>query len=213
MNKPAHTRRFLSTAAITLGLLCISASPALAKHKGHKHHKNHAKIMAKLKLSEAQKKELKALRKSFRQQKRSIHQDESLNKAQKKEALFALRKSKKSQLNALLTPAQKREHRALRNAKRERKRSKRIAKLSRKLNLTASQQSEVSKILERATQRGKGIHNQDNLSFKEHKAQMKSHRKSTRKELQTVLTAEQKEKFAAMKKKRRGKGKRKNKGL
>lgn len=213
MNKPVLTRRLLSTVAITLGLLCMSATPALAKHKGHKHRKGHARILAKLDLSAAQKQELKALRKSFRQQKQSIHQDESLSKAQKKEALFDLRKSKKSQLNALLTPAQKRKHRDLRDARREKKRSKRVAKLSKKLDLTPSQKLEVSEILERANRRGKGIHNQDNLSFQEHKAQIKNHRKSTRKELEAVLTQEQKEKFSAIKKKRRGKGKRKNRGL
>lgn len=211
MNNSSRSYRLLSTAFVTLGLLCMSAAPALAKGKGKKHRKKHAKIMAKLDLSDAQKAEFKALRNEFRQQKRAIHQDTSLSKAQKKEALYTLRKSKKSKLSALLSSRQKQEHKALRDAHRAKKRSKRLVRLTKKLDLSSSQQARVSDILDQAAKRGQGIHSQDNLSFQEHKAKVKAHRKATRNELQSVLNEEQKEKFATMKKKRRAKNKRRGK--
>lgn len=211
MHPTTRSFQILSTVTLALSLICLSSGSALAK-KGPRHRKSHAKIMAKLELSDAQKSELKAMRQSLREQKRAIKQNSSLTKQEKKAALYALRKSKQAQLSSLLTPDQQSERRTLREARQAKKRSKRLARLARKLELSPAQRTQVSDILENAAKRGRRIHSQDDLNFQEHRTQIKAHRKRTRNELQGILDAEQRATFTEMKKKRknrrmvRGKG-------
>lgn len=202
--------RILSTLTLALGLLSLSSGDALAK-RGKRHKKQRAKIMAQLDLSASQKAELKALRQAHRNEKQAIRQDSSLSKQDKKAKLYSLRKARKAKMQALLSSEQLAQHRSLRAAHKAKKRSQRLARLSDKLALNTQQQAQISEVLDRAAQRGQGIHSQSGLSFQEHKAQVKAHRKQTRSEINDVLNAEQQERFAQMKKDRKRKKNKKGK--
>lgn len=192
---------------LTLAACLMGAGPALAKHPHKQRRGHHGKMMRQLDLSKAQKSELKRIRETHRAEKQALRSS-TLSKQARKAAMFKLRKSKKQQINALLTPEQKAKRATKRAEHKAKKQARRVQRLARKLELSQTQQSSIADILERAGNRGKAIHQDDSMDFEAHKAAKKAHRKQLRADIQEVLNPEQREQFAKMKKNRRGKHKR-----
>ena len=123
MQKP----NFLVLAALSLALTAPLLTPAFAQfaHTAHAHGqrsgKRLKKLAAELNLTDAQKAQLKPILQSSRQQAEAIKNNATLSEAARKSQLKDLRKSNRSQMLTILTPAQRTQLKAMRQAKRQAK--------------------------------------------------------------------------------------------
>ena len=120
MQKP----NFLVLAALSLALTA-PLSPAFAQFAhankpghGQRDGKRLKKMAAELNLTDAQKAQLKPILQSARQQAKAIKDNTALSDADRKSQLKDLRKSTRSQVLPVLTPAQRAQLKAIHQAKR-----------------------------------------------------------------------------------------------
>jgi periplasmic protein CpxP/Spy len=78
----------------------------------------------------------------------------------------------------------------------------RLARMAQHLNLTAAQQAQVKPVLEASHAQAKAVFQDQNLTREQKQAKLQEIRQATRTQMDTVLTAEQKEKLSQMRQQR-----------
>ncbi len=149
-----------------------------------------ASASAKPQLSAEQKKQLRGIRNSARDQVAIIRNDQTLNAEQKQAKLKALRASTREQMKAVLTPEQQKAFADRRAAAK--------ANFAAKLGLTADQQSKLQALRQSNRQQRQAVLKNTALSNEQKQAQLSQIRQASQAQLATILTPEQLEKFHQM---------------
>jgi Spy/CpxP family protein refolding chaperone len=153
---------------------------------------------AKVQLTAEQKKQLRELRMSARDQAAIIRNDQKLTAEQKQDKLKQLRASTREQMKSVLTPAQQT---ALAD-----RHAARHARVAAKLGLTAEQQSKLMDLFRSTHQQRESVLKDASLSNEQKQAQLSQIRQSSKAQLATILTPEQLAKFHEMRKAHRHRG-------
>ena len=149
----------------------------------------------KLQLTPEQKKQLRELRATARDQGAIIRNDQTLSAEQKQSKLKELRSSTRGQMKSILTPEQQQivaEHRA-----------ERQAKFAAKLGLTAEQQAKLKDLFRSSREQRIAVLSNASITNDQKLAQLKQLREDRKAQLATILTPDQLQKFRQM---RRGHG-------
>jgi len=153
---------------------------------------------AKPQLSPEQKKQLRDLRNSARDQAAIIRNDQSLSAEQKEAKLKALHASTRQQMKSVLTPEQQ-------NAFAERRAAAK-ANFAAKLGLTADQQTKLKGLRQSTRQQRQAVLDNTALTNEQKQAQLSQIRQNTQAQLATILTPDQLEKFHQMRRHGRKQG-------
>jgi Spy/CpxP family protein refolding chaperone len=148
-----------------------------------------------LQLTVEQKKQMRELRLSARDQAAIVRNDQSLTGDQKMAKLKALHASTREQMKAVLTPAQQ-------TAFAER-RAAHQAKVAAKLGLTPEQQSKLKDLFASNRQQRQAVLTNASLSNEQKQAQLTEIRATNKAQLATILTPEQMAQFQQMRRARR----------
>ncbi len=176
----------LGSAAL-LAQQATAPSPATPNQSAASATGNGSSVTGKTQLTAEQKKQLKDLRNSARDQAAIIRNDQTLTAEQKQVKLKALRASTREQMKSVLTPEQQKvmaDRRA--TAK---------AKFAEKLGLTTDQQSKLQALRSSTRQQRQAVLKNASLSNEQKQAQLSQIRQATQAQLATILTPEQLEKF------------------
>jgi Spy/CpxP family protein refolding chaperone len=150
---------------------------------------------AKLNLTPDQKKQLRQLRLSARDQAAIIRNDQTLTPAQRMDKLKALRTSTHQQMKAVLTPEQQNIVAEKRAARRER--------IAAKLGLTADQQTKLKDLFKSTREERQSVLTSTTLSNDQKAAQLKQIRENAKTQMSTILSPEQLQKFRQMRREHR----------
>lgn len=146
-------------------------------------------------LSAEQKKQLRELRMSARDQAAILRNDQTLNAEQKQAKLQELRASTRKQMKAVLTPAQQ-------TAFAER-RSEHQARMAAKLGLTPEQQGLLKALRVSNRELRQSVLINASLTNQQKRTELKQIRHSSKAQLATILTSDQLVKFQQMRKEHR----------
>jgi len=203
----------LSLFALALTIASIAQKPAkeTAKERGaatehRQHHRDHKKghdFQDKLNLTDAQKQQAKQIREDFKKQMKDL-KDQGLTEEQLKEKRRELAKQEHDKMQSILTAEQREKAKDLRKEeKKERKDdwkdrkedgAKRAEKMKEELDLTDAQSTQLKSINENFRKEMKAIHENSSLTGEQKKQQMKQLQQKHKEQIQSLLTAEQKEK-------------------
>jgi Spy/CpxP family protein refolding chaperone len=184
----------LSCAAL-LAQQATAPSPGTTNQSAASATGNGGSVTGKPQLTAEQKKQLRDLRNSARDQAAIIRNDQTLTAEQKQAKLKALRASTREQMKSVLTPEQ-------RKVMADRRATAK-AKFAEKLGLTTDQQSKLQVLHSSNRQQRQAVLKNASLSTEQKQAQLSQIRQATQAQLATILTPEQLEKFHQMR--RRGK--------
>jgi hypothetical protein len=145
---------------------------------------------AKPRLTAEQKKQLRDLRSSARDQAAIIRNDSTLSAAQKQAKLKALHASIREQMKSVLTPEQQK-------AMAERRAAAK-ANLAAKLGLTPDQQSKLKELRSSNHQQRQAVLNNSALTNDQKQAQLSQMRQASQTQLATILSPDQLEKLHQM---------------
>jgi Spy/CpxP family protein refolding chaperone len=146
----------------------------------------------KLNLTPEQKKQLRELHQTARDQAAIIRHDNKLSAEEKMAKLHELRAATRDKMKTVLTPEQQQAWAARREARR--------AKMAAKLGLTDDQQSKLKDLFQSAREQRKGVLTSATLTNEEKLAQLKQLRETQKAQLATILTPDQMQKFREMRK-------------
>ena len=146
----------------------------------------------KLNLSPEQKKQLRQLHMSARDQAAIIRNDSKLSAEEKMAKLHELRASTRDQMKSILTPDQQK-------AWAERKEARRAA-IAAKLGLTNEQQSKLKDLFKSTHEQRQSVLASTTLTNEQKLAQLKQIRETAKTQLATILTPDQLQKFREMRK-------------
>jgi Spy/CpxP family protein refolding chaperone len=144
----------------------------------------------KLQLTPEQKKQLRELRVTARDQAAIIRNDQALSAEQKQSKLKDLRAGTRQQMKSILTPEQQQmisQHRA-----------ERQEKMAAKLGLTADQQGKLKDLFRSSREQRIAVLSNASLSNDQKLAQLKQLRQDRKAQLATILTPDQLQKFREM---------------
>jgi Spy/CpxP family protein refolding chaperone len=147
---------------------------------------------ARLQLTIEQRKQLRQLRMSARDQAAIIRNDQTLSPEQRQAKMKELRINTRQQMKAVLTPAQQT---TLANRRAERR-----ARIADKLGLTPDQQSKLKDLFVSTRQQRQAVLQNTSLSNEQKKVQLSQIRQASKAQLATILTPEQLAKFHEMRK-------------
>jgi Spy/CpxP family protein refolding chaperone len=145
-----------------------------------------------LQLTVEQKKQMRELRMSARDQAAIIRNDQSLNEDQKIAKLKALHASTREQMKSVLTPEQQQAFAQRREARKD--------AFAAKLGLTADQQTKLKTLFQSTRQQRQAVLNNASLTNDQKQAQLSQIRQGTHAQLATILTPEQLQQFQQMRK-------------
>ncbi len=149
-----------------------------------------ASVTAKPQLTIEQKKQLRDLRTSARDQAAIIRNDSTLTAEQKQAKLKALHASTHQQMRSVLTPEQQKAFAERRAASH--------ARIAAKLGLTADQQSKLKDLFSSTRQQRQGVLTNPSLTNDQKQAQLSQIRQSSQNQLASILTPQQLEEFHQM---------------
>ena len=149
-----------------------------------------ASVTAKAQLTAEQRKQLRELRASARDQAAIIRNDQTLTNEQKQAKLKALRASTHQQMKSVLTPEQQKAFADRRAADR--------ARIAAKLGLTADQQSKLKDLASSNRQQRQGVLKNASLTNEQKQAQLSQIRQASQAQLAAILTPQQLEQFHQM---------------
>jgi periplasmic protein CpxP/Spy len=169
-----------------------AASPApQAAASGHCTMHHHS---ARLQLSPEQKKQLRQLHLTARDQAAIIRNDQTLTPAQRRAKLKELRASTRQQAMAVLTPEQQNKLAEMR--------AERQARVAEKLGLTADQQGKLKELFRSTIQERQSVLASTTMTNDQKLAQLKEIRKNAKQQLAQILTPDQLQKFHEMRRHR-----------
>jgi Spy/CpxP family protein refolding chaperone len=193
-------KRILSGVAVLL-LITATAQAQPDTSKRHPHGVYH-----QMNLTADQRAKLKTLREEFKH-KAYVLRNESLPEAERKTKMQALHKEHRASMEALLTPAQKRQLAQIKKVHKDHwkegnlsngKMHKPAEKLQEELNLTMEQQAKLKAIRIEYKTKVQSVYNDQALSETEKRGKLHELKKAQRQEQKTVLTKEQAEKLKAL---------------
>lgn len=149
-----------------------------------------ASATGKLQLTLEQKKQLRDLRASARDQAAIIRHDQALSAGQKQGKLKALRASTREQMKSVLTPEQQ-------NVFAQR-RAEAKARVAAKLGLTSEQQGKLKELAVSTHQQRQSVLTNPSLGNEQKQAQLSQIRLASKAQLATILTPEQLARFQQM---------------
>ena len=174
------------------------APPSAEQIEKHIERKLHF-LTEKLGLTADQQTQIKAILESTARKLSDLHQDESLTPEDKKTDFMAIFEEEKTQIEAVLTPAQKTTFESL-----PREEGHHVCgldgmleHLTKMLNLTADQQAQIKTILEAQKQKLEALH-QSGGDPASKKAQFQAIWESTKSQIDAILTPEQKAKLESL---------------
>ena len=209
-------KRILSTALAIVLFIGASQAQDAEKHKGHRG--NHGEAFKELSLTEDQKAKIKSIREAQKAEMKSLKVDGKTEGD--KESRKELHEKYKTQIDAVLTPAQKEQ---LNKQKEEWKqkgaagkadgfkrgqkgdRKDRMKEFGKELNLTSDQQAKVTSINNEFKSKMETLRSNSTLSQDEKRGQFKKLAESHKTSLKAVLTQEQVAKMEAARKNHKGK--------
>jgi Spy/CpxP family protein refolding chaperone len=216
-NEKTDMKKMITSAlilALTIGAAQAQTTPG--KHQGHK--KEQKMAYDKLNLSAEQKTSVKKINEDFKKKMEDLKKQDQLTVAEMKQRRQALQEQHQSQIQAILTPAQKDQvakMKANRNtmnkegkARFDRKGQafgKRGATMQKELNLTEDQQEKVAKIRSSYRTKMQDLRGDNALSQDQKKTKMQELMKQQQEEMKSVLTKEQIEKMKSLRQEHRAK--------
>lgn len=195
--------------ALTIGT--VQAQKAPARQNGKMEQRM---AYDKLDLSADQKTKIKAINEDFRKQMTELKKQDQITVAEMKKRRQSIQENHRSQITALLTPAQKDQ---LSKMKTERKGKfqqgkgrrdefvKNRGQWQKELNLTADQQQKVAKIRSESRTKMEALRNDNSISQSQKKEKMHELMKDQQEDIRSVLTKEQTEKMKTLRKDHRSK--------
>lgn len=195
---------------ISISSIAQNSHSKVSKEKELHHQKqrvNGSEVFNKLDLTDDQKAQVKTLNENFKQQMQDLHKDTSLSAGDFKDKRMALIKEQKEKVNAILTPAQRKqmddlEHEFAKGKKGE-KQGGRFDEMTKNLNLTPEQSAKMKDLSAELKNSMQSIHENTTLSKDEKKEQMQSLMKKHKTDMENLLTDEQKEQMKTNTKNRR----------
>lgn len=198
--------------ALTIGAAQAQTTPG--KQQGHK--KEHKMAHDQLNLSAEQKTSMKKINEDFRKKMEDLKKQDQLTVAEMKQRRQALQEQHQSQIQAILTPAQKDQMakmKANRNTMNKEGKARfdrkgkafgnKGADLQKELNLTESQQEKVAKIRSNYRTKMQDLRSDNTLSQDQKKAKMQELMKQQQEEVKSVLSKEQIEKMKSLRQEQR----------
>jgi Spy/CpxP family protein refolding chaperone len=149
-----------------------------------------AHMGGKLQLTVEQKKQLRELRQSARDQAAIIRNDQTLTPEQRMAKLKELHASTHAQMKAVLTPAQQTQFENMRAARRER--------IAAKLGLTPEQQNKLKDLFVSNREQRQSVLQNAALSNDQKAAQLKQIRETSKTQLEAILSPQQLAQFEQM---------------
>ncbi len=172
---------------------------------GQKQFKNGANLDS-LHLSDDQKRQIKPINESFRQQMKDLNKQGSITVDEQKQKREALIKEHKEKVSAILTPSQREQvanyTKDFKKGRQSRGGGDRFSKLTKDLNLTTEQSAKVASINTTFRTNLKNLRINTSLTENEKKEQMKSRMKQHKSDMEAVLTNDQKEQLKSLQKNR-----------
>jgi Spy/CpxP family protein refolding chaperone len=165
---------------------------------GKMHHRPGGMDFQKLKLTEAQKEQMKAERENFRKQMEDLKKNDNITVKEWKARMENLRKEQKAKMESILTPDQKtqlQKMKADRIAMHEVDAKARIEKMKIHLGLTDEQAAKIEKNRIEISGKMKAIRENNSLSDEKKREEMRELMKKQRESMKSVLTEEQKKKL------------------
>ena len=182
---------------------------ATAQNKEMKaHHGKHPKeqLMQQLQLTEAQKQSIQAAHLELKQQLKELNKNEKITVKEFRDKKEALQKAHKAKVMSILTESQKSQLTQLksdRKAQHEARADQKIEKLKAKLQLSDDQVAHIKADRIQIGNQIEAIHNNDQLSREDRKAQLGSLKEQKKSILKKYLTPDQLAKMEQMKKEHR----------
>ena len=195
-------RKWIQSTVLVLGVSLASAG-AFAQQAGQTTASQAPQVSAqsastdttgKLNLTPEQKKQLRELHMTARDQAAAIRNDSKLSAEEKSAKLQELRAATREKMKAVLTPEQQQAFPARREAHR--------AEMAAKLGLTDEQQSKLKNLLQSTREQRQSVLNNTTMTNDQKLAQLKQIRENTKAQLATILTPDQMQKFREMRKER-----------
>ena len=208
--------------AIVASVLLIAGTTQAQDSTRHHHtgdfkgRKEHGPFMKELNLTQEQKAEFKSMHEASKSKMESIRNNSSLTEEQKKSQLAEIRKEQHEKMQRFLTPEQQTKFAARRknhagkegNARRENQkahsafdhRGGQFEKMKEQLNLSEAQVNQLKEGRKELASRMQSIRNDKNLTEEQKKEQFRTLAEARRKNLESVLTPEQKAKLAEFRK-------------
>jgi Spy/CpxP family protein refolding chaperone len=146
-------------------------------------------------LSPEQKKQMRDLRLTARDQAAIILHDPALSPEQKQYKLHELRRTTREKMQAVLTPEQQAQMKQMRAARRHR--------IADKLGLSADQRTKLKELAKSTRQQRRSVLNDSSLSNDQKMAQLAQIRESAKSQLATILTPDQLAQMQQMRRHRR----------
>jgi Spy/CpxP family protein refolding chaperone len=196
---------------ITVGLVLMTflAFGASAQEKQHggrgKHKANYHRqhITKDLNLTEDQKQKMKAIHEDHRKQMAELKKNENITVKEMRDRKSSLAQQHKSAIEGILTPEQKTKLQEQRNKSMEKARemrAKRTEKMTKELALTEAQSSKLKSLNENYQSKFESVRKDESIDRPAKKEQFKALKQQRDEELKNVLTQEQMQKLAEMKK-------------
>ncbi len=179
-------------AAIAMHAQSINDQPGFQKHARHQHAK--MALAKQLQFSEDQKQSLKKIQADYRNKMLALNKQQDITVAAFKEKLKTIRREKRAQINALLSPEQKEK---LLQLKEKRKAIARInakaraEKLQLQLGLSNGQAAQLKEIRSYTFSKLKALRSDSSMSAKEKRTAFKSLMANQKQQSSAVLTPEQ----------------------
>ncbi|WP_157580330.1 hypothetical protein [Segetibacter koreensis] len=205
---------------ITLGVMALAigfssmaqiADSTSNKHKTFHNRENHlgGQNLEKLNLTDDQKAQIKIVNENFRQQMQDVRKNANNNADDLKAKRRDLMKEHKEKINAILTPAQRKQAEDMRQefAKENKGQmhGQRFEEMTKDLHLTPEQAAKMKDLNAAFRTDIQSIRQNNSLSQQEKKEQLKSLMKKHRADMETSLTDEQKEQLKNNRQNRRHK--------
>ena len=196
---------------ITVGLMLMTflvfgASAQEKQHGGRgkhkaKYHRQH--VIKDLNLTEDQKQKMKAIREDHHKQMAELKKNENITVKEMRDRKSSLAKEHKSAIESILTPEQKTKLQVQRTKSMEKGRemnAKRTERMKKELALTDVQSSKLNSLNQNYQSKFESVRKDESIDHSTKKEKFKVLKQQRDEELKTVLTQEQIQKLAEMKK-------------
>jgi protein CpxP len=159
-------------------------------------------LSEKLKLTDAQKAEIRPILAAEANEIRTVHQDSSLSAEQKQSKTKEIREANREKINALLTPEQQKifaEMKEQAPARMQEAFNNRLNLLAKQLNLTNDQKAAIKPIIETEANDIRAVAQDNSLTREQRQTKIADIRAASDKKIDDLLTPEQQAKWAKIK--------------
>ncbi|MEO5682272.1 MAG: hypothetical protein ABIQ88_06500 [Chitinophagaceae bacterium] len=206
-------KTIVSMAIMIIAAISVNAQqpdqPTKQKHHQQSRHHERGMLAKKLNFSDQQKEQFKNINTDYHKKLMDLKKHDEITVKEYKSKMDDLRKEHRTQMQALLTPAQKDQVAAMKQRGMEMAKvnaGARAEKMKIKLGLTDAQASQLKTIRTDMAAKMKSIHTDNALSQEQKRAQFKTLALQQKEQLKTILTADQLQQLEEMKKQRHRRG-------